>query len=280
MNPARLSLALLLFSSGALFAKAPATYHYLPPDSVNVQSILSGPPAPGSPENEADINMVLAVQNARTQEKVARARSEEDLSPAAFANIIGTWFTPDNLPLTFALLDNAAADSENISNSAKDFWHRPRPPLQNHDIHPLFTLPTSPSYPSGHATRGALWSVILAKLAPDLSQPILTRGIQIGADRVIAGVHFPTDVAAGQKLGRTLAALLLQNPKFQRDLARAQSEFTHARPKTLSAIWKTPRPGLIIPPIRNLQSLLCPFHPASIRPLSDLYPTSIRPVSG
>jgi hypothetical protein len=228
MHPARIAIALLLLLPGSLLAKAPSTAHYLAPNSVNITSILPGPPAAGSPENKTDIEGVLARQQARTPSDIVRAKSEENLTPAVFADVLGQWFNPKRLPLTFALLNNAASDAETISSAAKNLWSRPRPPLQDKAIHPVLTVPSSPSYPSGHAMRGALWSIILAKLAPEEGDRILSRGAQIGEDRIIGGVHFPSDVAAGQKLGSILALRLLSDPAFQRDLARAQAEFGSA----------------------------------------------------
>jgi len=228
MNQTRIALAFLLFCAGSAFAQAPATYHYLPPNSVNIRSVLSGPPAPGSAQSQADIQAVLARQQARTPAAIARATSEQTLTPAAFATVIGNEFTAENLPATFALLNNAASDAEAISDSAKTLWQRPRPPLQNPAIHPIFALPSTPSYPSGHAMRGVLWSMILAKLDPDHETSLLARGTQIGEDRIIAGVHFPSDVAAGQKLGRYLAARFLSDARFDHDLERAQEELTFA----------------------------------------------------
>jgi hypothetical protein len=233
MTHARLTLALLLFCSAPLFGRS-VPYHYLSPDSVSLSSILSGPPAPGSSENQSDIQAVLARQQSRTPAEIARAQSEEDLAPTAFASVFGSWFTPEKLPLTFTLLNQATDDAHLIAASAKKLWNRPRPPLQDPNIHPVVTLPPSASYPSFHATRGVLWSVILAQLAPDLKAPILARGLQIGQDRVIAGVHFPTDVAAGQKLGGAIADLLLKNARFQHDLALAEAEFSSVRPKSAS----------------------------------------------
>ena len=228
MNQARILLALLLFSSGTLFAKAPAAFHYLAPDAIDVTAVLHGPPAAGSPENQDDIQAVLARQQSRTNAEVAHARAEVNLSPLAFDSVIGSWFTSQNLPLTFALLINAASDAEAVSNSGKKFWNRPRPPLQDPSIHAAIPLPSSPSYPSGHSMRGVLWATILEFIVPPrLAAPVLTRGEQIGEDRIIAGVHFPTDVAAGQRLGRLIARrLLLQTPAFQKDLAAAKAEFT------------------------------------------------------
>lgn len=230
MHSSRIALALLLFCSGTLFAKAPAAFHYLAPDSVSIQSILSGPPSPGSTPDKADLQAVLACQQERTPRDIARARSEEDLSPAAFADVFGKWFTPEKLPLTFGLLTNAGADTEAIGSAAKKLWRRPRPPLQDPDIHPVLKVPASASYPSLHAARGILWALILAKIAPDLQDRILARGRQIGRDRVIGGVHFPTDVAAGQMLGRALAERFLASPRFQQDLKQAQAEFARLYP--------------------------------------------------
>jgi len=237
MNSIRISLALLLFCSGTLFAQA-VTFNYLDPNSVNLPSILSGPPAQGSRGNLDDIRTVLAAQRARTPEQIARVRSEEELTPFAFADLLGSWFTPRNLPLTFALLKNAGQDAHNITIAGMKYWQRPRPPLQDPSIIPVIPLPQSASYPSYHATCGVLWAVILTQFAPDLRASFLDRGVQIGEHRVIAGVHFPTDVAAGQKLGRVIAARLLANPAFQHDLAAAQAEFSSVRPKSAEAFSK------------------------------------------
>jgi acid phosphatase (class A) len=246
MNPFRITIALLLFCAGPAFAKAPATYHYLAPDSVDVTSILPGPPAIGSAANKADIQAVLARQQSRTSRDIARTRSEQNLSPAAFSDVLGRWFTAQRLPLTFALLNNAAADGEAVSEAAKLRWNRPRPPLQDPSIHPVVTIPSTPSYPSGHSMRGTLWAVILAKMVPDRQNRLLARGAQIGQDRVIGGVHFPSDVAAGQKLGVKLAERFLGNPKFQRDLAHAEAEFFVARHQ--SAGWFS-KSGIFFDPI-------------------------------
>jgi membrane-associated phospholipid phosphatase len=228
MHPSRIAIALLLLLPGSLFAKAPSTAHYLAPDSVNVRALLPPPPDQGTPESRADTEGVLARQQFRTPADILRARREAMLSPAIFSDILGPWFDVKRLPLTFALLENAADDAEAISAQAKSVWNRPRPSVQDHDIHPVVPVPNSPSYPSGHAMRGALWSIILAKLAPENQDRILARGAEIGEDRIIAGVHFPSDVAAGQTLGSMLAVRLLADPSFQRDFARAQAEFSHA----------------------------------------------------
>lgn len=240
MNAIRTSLALLLFCSGSLLAQT-VTFHYLDPNSVNVSQILPPPPATGSRAYLTDINGVLSAQAVRTPAQIARARSEENLTPFVFANVIGNWFTPRNLPLTYALLERAAADAHNINVAGMALYQRPRPPLQDSSINPVAPIPSSASYPSGHATSAVLWALLLDQFAPDLGDPLIARARQIGEDRVIAGVHFPTDVAAGEKLARFIARRLLANPSFQQDLTAAEAEFSSIRPKSSEAFPKNAR---------------------------------------
>jgi acid phosphatase (class A) len=74
------------------------------------------------------------------------------------------------------------------------------------------------SYPSGHATRGTLLARILAELAPERREALLRVGHQIGYDRVVGGVHYPSDVLAGDRLGDAVADALLADPDFRRQL--------------------------------------------------------------
>jgi len=52
----------------------------------------------------------------------------------------------------------------------------------------------------------------------------MARGRQIGDDRFLAGMHYPSDVAAGQKLGAEIARRLLANPDFREQLRQAARE--------------------------------------------------------
>jgi hypothetical protein len=69
-----------------------------------------------------------------------------------------------------------------------------------------------------------VWSRILAEIFPEKKERLLKRGLQVGEDRVIAGIHFPSDVAAGQKLGDAIADKLLADPQFNEALKQAKAE--------------------------------------------------------
>jgi hypothetical protein len=56
----------------------------------------------------------------------------------------------------------------------------------------------------------------------------MARGRLIGDDRYIAGMHYPSDVEAGQKLGEEVAHRLLENRDFKIALDRAKEECMEA----------------------------------------------------
>ena len=53
----------------------------------------------------------------------------------------------------------------------------------------------------------------------------MERGREIGWDRVIGGVHHPSDITAGRVLGLAVARALLRNPDFQTDLEEVKEEY-------------------------------------------------------
>ena len=198
--------------------------HFLAPDAVDWKSILKGPPAADSSEAKADLDAVLDWQGKRTDEQVKRCQSEATLSPAAFADVLGAGFEQKAFPVTFKLLADVAEDAKPITDAAKTSFDRPRPPAVDDRVKPCVKRETTKGYPSNHATRGQVWGHVLAELYPDQKQRLLDRGKQIGDDRFVAGIHFPTDVAAGQTVGDAIFEKLMSAEEFKTALAAAKAE--------------------------------------------------------
>lgn len=211
-------------------AAAPASdTPYIDVSRVEITALLSAPPAPGSPESVAEIDAMIAMQKAATPEDLARSKKDERRDPSAFSSVIGGWFTEQNLPETYRVLNKAEKESQSISEKVKRVWKRPRPPVQDSRIQPTINLPSTASYPSGHALQGMEWALLLAGFAPDLKDQIMLRGQEFGQSRVLGGVHFPSDIAAGQRLGEELYKILMASPAFQADFALAKKEFDEVR---------------------------------------------------
>jgi undecaprenyl-diphosphatase len=57
------------------------------------------------------------------------------------------------------------------------------------------------SFPSGHTLHAVSFTVLLASYLPEWTGPLAVLTLLIALSRVILGLHYPTDVAAGAALG-------------------------------------------------------------------------------
>jgi acid phosphatase (class A) len=202
---------------------------YISSNALDVAALLPGPPSPESEQDRGDLQCVLDVQASRTDQQVARAHGEEDLTVFAFADVLGPGFDAQRCPKTAKLFEQVKVDSRVFSGRAKSLWNRVRPYRADSRVHHIATHPEQDfSHPSGHSTRGVLMAELLAQVFPDRRQALLDRGRQIGWDRVILGMHYPTDVYAGQTLGHALTPKFLASEKFTKDFDEAAKEMRAA----------------------------------------------------
>jgi undecaprenyl-diphosphatase len=118
----------------------------------------------------------------------------------------------------------------NVAVAVLKIWFdRDRP-----DLAPAVPLPTSSSFPSGHAASGVAGLGAIAVLAAERLPSRRARvavwftvailGIAVGLSRIALGVHFVTDVVAGWCFGLAwLAGCLLVRSHFaERDVSSAE----------------------------------------------------------
>lgn len=93
------------------------------------------------------------------------------------------------------------------TDRAKNIHERDRPYVVDDRIKALRLLPTSDhrSFPSGHSSSAHAAATVLSALDPPQSERLLGMARDVALSRVYAGVHFPTDVAAGAHLGTYVA---------------------------------------------------------------------------
>jgi len=218
------TVAIALLASMSLALAPTSQPAYLAPDNFDFKALLGGPPADDSQEHKEEVNLLLTLQANRTPQEIARCQSEVDVTAFAFSTVLGSWFKAKNLPLTAALMSEVNKQAKIPLNAAKETWNRVRPMLADPRIHPCVVLEKTPSYPSGHATRGILWATLLAEIFPDQREALMARGKQIGDDRFLAGMHYPSDVVAGQKLGAEIARRFLGDDAFKLRLEAVKAE--------------------------------------------------------
>ena len=210
---------LIFYALAPLHASEP----YLAPGHPDGIALLAPPPMPGSAEAAADLELSRSVIKKRTPEEEARAKKSEGLSFSLFVSAIGPEFDLSKLPKTDALLKKVRAEIGGIIDTPKFHWKRKRPYEMDPEL--KWGKPEdSPSYPSGHSTRGTVYSLLLADLFPEKREAILEKGREIGWDRVLIGKHFLTDIRAGRVLGQAIVHELKDSKAFEEDLAAAKAE--------------------------------------------------------
>jgi undecaprenyl-diphosphatase len=89
---------------------------------------------------------------------------------------------------------------------AKLLWRRTRPSLDEvPQIRRLARLPTSTSFPSGHAASAFAFATGVALEKPLVGVPLLGLASAVAYSRVYVGVHYPSDVFAGAAIGAGMA---------------------------------------------------------------------------
>lgn len=87
----------------------------------------------------------------------------------------------------------------------------------------------SASYPSGSAAVATAYGEAFAALEPDRAEAVRRIGHEIGVSRLVCAMHYPTDVAVGERIGRDIAARVVATPAFEADMAAARAELAAAR---------------------------------------------------
>jgi membrane-associated phospholipid phosphatase len=112
-----------------------------------------------------------------------------------------------------ALLHVALSDTMVATWDAKYAYQRPRPSELDPSLPTVGAAPPSPSYPSEHAAAAAAASAVLAYLFPDEAQLFADKAEEASRSRVLAGLQYPSDIVAGQEVGRAVAARVIERAK-------------------------------------------------------------------
>lgn len=110
------------------------------------------------------------------------------------------------LPLKALAVAVALLAADLLSGAIKHAVDRPRPPRADPAFDAAVAVPSSPSFPSGHATTTFACAVAIALLVPRLRWPALAVAAAVGLSRIYLGVHYALDVVAGAALGTLIGA--------------------------------------------------------------------------
>jgi acid phosphatase (class A) len=117
--------------------------------------------------------------------------------------------------------DRLSADFEEALDEIKERFSRLRPYKAYPDeAKPCIKKSKSFSYPSGHSSAARVTAAVLSDLVPERRAEFYAKADEIAQDRVVGGVHYPGDIAAGKAFGDLFHTELLKSEAYQKDLAR------------------------------------------------------------
>jgi hypothetical protein len=146
-----------------------------------------------------------------------------------------------------ALVSVAMYDAVVAAWDSKYTYNRPRPSVADPTTTTAVPTPQSPSYPSEHAVVAGAASAVLAYLFPDDAARLNSLAEEDGRTQLLAGIQYPSDVAAGLELGRKVAALVIERAKgdgsdavFNGQIPKGPGYWNGTDPiEPMSGTWKT-----------------------------------------
>ncbi len=177
---------------------------------------ISGrPPEPGSSGLLEDLAILRWLQSYRTPQLVGATWLTLGREPAVFSAALGVDMDKSTPGITAGLRQFLAL-ADAAGTRIKNRIQRSRPYLSHHDLRPCLPPEAGYSFPSGHASWYAAAATLLSDLLPERRQRLELVGQHGATNRVICGMHYPSDVEAGQRFGRAAAAQIIASSQWRR----------------------------------------------------------------
>lgn len=227
-----------VFCSLALVSQAAANpvegFHL---DFAPLADVVGRPPIQGSEALKRDLDVLRWQQFARDSGLVGHAWGYLDREIGRFQAAIGSDLTK-TAPMIRSGVPQFVHLVDDVKNKLKDAIGRQRPFLSHRELKPCLPREYSESYPSGHSTWYVTTSLLLADLLPERKERLLQVGRQGMAARVTCGMHYPSDVEAGQRLAEAAALQIISSPQWKQFKRSVQPE--------IKALMQPPSAGLAV----------------------------------
>ena len=191
---------------------------WLDSDRVDVAKIMGLPPDLKSPEHRAEFETVLEISGNRTPEREKQAIADQYQTLAAFLEGMDHAFVANTHRETRLLMREAQIELSILLRSVGRLTNRTRPFAMWNKVRVKpcpGARPTGTSFPSAHAATAALYATLLSEAVPELAERFEERVKSYDESRLVCGFHYPSDLTAGDKIGRAAAKALLEDKAFR-----------------------------------------------------------------
>ncbi len=161
---------------------------------------VAKPPVNSSDETKQELSFLqeLAKSN-RDDDTLSRIYYENSEATIHGAFIKEGLLSEDN-ELLFELMNTVYKEHGYFILERKKHFSRARPTQLDKTLVTVIDNPMHAAYPSGHASQSYMMALILSDFDPEHAEVYKRFAIDIAHRREIAGVHYPSDSAAGREL--------------------------------------------------------------------------------
>ena len=205
------------------------------PDGTNW---LPFPPSTTSGEFANDFYYYQWGKEQRDEEWVAEwALWDEgvDLS-RVYSEVLDIHLSKEETPEILKLAEAATTDAHKANAKVKNYFKRKRPfatfnepslkPEEDEEEAKTY------SYPSGHSSRGWMYALTLATVAPECTEELMARARIYAIHRVVCGHHWKSDIDASLMLTAGVFAKLVVTEAYQEQLKKAREEYQRIKAAT------------------------------------------------
>ena len=226
---------------GTLQSRAQLNYepYFSAEDLPDAIAWLPAPPDTLGSQFAYDIMQYMWGKTMRDTERGEQAVAQRvtDVADMAvfFSEPFGMTISEAATPAIFRLLARSVPTFRSTASKPKRFYLRKRPYVRFNESTSIpweeEELRFSGSYPSGHSIRGFGMALVLCEVNPEQQNALLKLGYEWGQSRVIAGLHWQSDVDASRLMAAGVFARLHTSPEFMADMAAAREEFVRIQNK-------------------------------------------------
>jgi len=204
--------------------------HFLPAEEPAFISQFAAPSAPDSAQTRNELARLLSLQQSRSDADVAAARADRKTELRRFYGALGLDAdNPPDLPQLERLAERVEDDVRIHVRHVKEHFRRLRP----YEIEPrlkpcIDNVRGDLSYPSGHAAYAWSMAYLLESMVPERKPALEARATEFARQRMVCGVHFPSDLAAGKQAAEWLLKEMRLHPEFSMEAAAAAAELRGA----------------------------------------------------
>jgi acid phosphatase (class A) len=223
--------AALAGALGIAVAAAPGANSFLEAGYLNLIDVVLPAPIPQEARGVADREIFKLTRALKGTPRWDMAVADIANDPASMMRGFGCAtriaMTPLNAPKTAALLEKASRDTAREANELKGFYKKKRPFLidSGETCEPQSDeLAISYDYPSGSATKGWTYALILAEILHERAAPILARGRAYGESRLVCGSHSMSGVEAGRMVADATMAVVRTEQSYGDAVVAARAE--------------------------------------------------------